>query len=52
MVDCIVDLDNGSIMGRDEMIKKGKETWETQSSLNDSVLQNSDLSLFKIPQSL
>ena len=25
-VDSIVDLDNGSIMGRDEMVGKGKET--------------------------
>ena len=34
------------------MVGKGKETSEAQSSFNDSVLQNSDLSLLKILQSL
>ena len=34
------------------MVGKGKETSEAQSSFNDSVLQNSDLSLLGILQSL
>ena len=51
-VDSLVDLDNGSSMERDEMFGKGKETSEAQSSFNDSVLQNTDLSLLEILQSL
>ena len=51
-VDSLVDLDNGSSMERDEMVGKGKETSEAQSSFNDSVLQNTDLSLLEILQSL
>ena len=39
-------------MGRDEIVGKVKETSETQSSFNDCVLQNSDLSLMEIIQSL
>ena len=39
-------------MERDEMVGKGKETSEAQSSFNDSVLQNTDLSLLEILQSL
>ena len=50
--DSLVDLDNGSSKERDELVGKGKETSETQSSLSDSVLQNSDLSLLEIFQSL
>ena len=34
------------------MVGKGKETLEAQSSFNDSVLQNTDLSLLEILQSL
>ena len=51
-VDSLVDLDNGSNMKRDEMVGKGKKTSEVQSSFNDSVLQNTDLSLLIILQSL
>ena len=48
-VNSLVDLDNGSSMERSEMVGKGKET---QSSFNDSILQNTDLSLLEILQSL
>ena len=49
-VNSLVDLDNnGSSMERGEMVGKGKET---QSSFNDSILQNTDLSLLEILQSL
>ena len=51
-VDSLVDLDNGSSKERDEMIRKGKETSEAQSSFNDTVLQNFDLPLLEILQSL
>ena len=37
--DSLVDLDNGSSMERDEMVGKGKETSEAQSSFNDSVFR-------------
>ena len=39
-------------MERDEMAGKGKEASEAQSSFSDSVLQNTDLSLLEILQSL
>ena len=51
-VDSLVDLDNSSSKERDEMIRKGKETSEAQSSFNDTVLQNFDLPLLEILQSL
>ena len=50
-VHSLVDFDNGSSMERDEMVGKRKETLEAQSSFNDSVLQNTDLSLLRILQS-
>ena len=52
IVDNLVDLDNGSSKASDETVGKGKETLEAQCSFNDSVLQNSDLSLLEILQSL
>ena len=51
-VDSLVDLDNGSSKEGDEMVGKGKENSEAQSSFNDTVLQNFDLSLLEILQSL
>ena len=51
-IDSLVDLDNGSSMERNEMVGKGKETSEAQSSFNDNVFQNTDLSLFEVLQSL
>ena len=51
-VDNLVDLDNGSSKARDETVGKGKETLGAQCSFNDSVLQNADLSLLEILQSL
>ena len=51
-VDSLVDLDNGSSKEGDEMVGKGKENSEAQSSFNDTILQNFDLSLLEILQSL
>ena len=51
-LDSLVDLDNGSSKERDEMVGKGKETSEAQSYFNNSLFQNSDLSLLEILQSL
>ena len=48
----LVVLDNVSSKERDEMVGKVEETSEAQSSFNNSVLQNSDLSLLEILQSL
>ena len=48
----LVDLDHGSSKERDEMVGKGKETSEAQSYFNNSLFQNSDLSLLEILQSL
>ena len=47
-VDSLIDLDNVSIIRRDEMVEEGKATSESQHPFNDGVLQSSDLTLLEI----
>ena len=48
-VDSLIDLDNVSIIRRDEMVEEGKDISESQHPFNDGVKQSSDLTLSEIP---